>query len=279
VTGGDGATSGQRGAPGPAARRRRQLVIACAVLLCAATGVGLIVYGQRVPNSQPAPLPDHQFALDPAAAPDPVAGPMPTLASPTDTATGASRATGAVVVGAAGPTGSSSAGSVTAGTGPWHAADPDPAKRQQAPQVPVVDQHLIIPAIGVDAPVQTTDRVAGSLVLPDDVSTVTEWSGSSAINADHGTVLIAGHIDNVHQGMGALYFMHTLNPGDAIYLVVNGTVTRWKVTALQTVGKLALPQDVWSGDQGPRLLKLVTCGGAVHHGSYDDNVIVTAVPF
>jgi hypothetical protein len=43
--------------------------------------------------------------------------------------------------------------------------------------------------------------------------------------------------------------------------------------------KSALPKDVWAGEEGPRVLKLVTCGGEIMDGNYLNNVIVTAVPF
>lgn len=260
-------------------RSRRRLVGWVAVAASAVAGLALVLHGLQVPNDRAAPLPTHQYAVDPAAAPDPVTAPVPTLASANPSGDSAVPAESDPAGPAESASSNDTVSPAAAVAGAWHAADPDPAKRQQTPQVPVTDRHLIIPAIGVDAAVEITDRVGGSLQLPTDVAEVTVWSGSASVTAQHGTLLVAGHIDNVHQGMGALYFIHTLNAGDAVYLAMDDTVTRWKVTALQTVDKLALPQDVWAGDDGPRQLKLVTCGGAVHNGSYDDNVIVTAVPF
>ena len=61
-------------------------------------------------------------------------------------------------------------------------------------------------------------------------------------------------------------------------------MTTWHVTSVREVVKSALPQDIFT-KSGPRRLVVVTCGGALEpipgsHGefSYDDNIIVTAVP-
>lgn len=155
----------------------------------------------------------------------------------------------------------------------------------QTPQVPVRESHLVIPVLGVDAAIAELplddDR---SLVLPGDVNRITLWDGSAAITGDTGTILVAGHVDNASQGAGALYWIHTLQPGDAVFLAREGVVTRWKVTGMETVRKAALPERIWAGDSGPRQLVLVTCGGELvrdesGRGNYLDNVVVTATPF
>lgn len=142
----------------------------------------------------------------------------------------------------------------------------------------VRDERLIVPSLGVDATIDVTALQAGLLDLPADVSRVALWDGSPPIDSDAGTILVAGHVDNIHQGPGALWPLHQVTEGSLIVLAHGGQVSRWKVVGVTSVVKSALPQDVFAGPIGPRRLVLVTCGGDIHQGSYDSNVIVTAVP-
>lgn len=238
-----------------------------------AVAVALIVAGLNA-TPPPAPLPATQFNADPGSVPDPVTEQPPTI--------GQSAPDGA---------GRQSAAQPSAGQpNPEHGADgvgPSAAEtrpRSQVPTAPLADDRLVIPAVGVNAPVGTSGIADGELVLPSDVADTTMWDGSAPIDGDTGTILVAGHVDNVNQGPGAMWPLHLTEPGDAVYLTRDGTVTRWKIVASQAVTKANLPQTLFTGKAGPRLLKLVTCGGQVVHdsagrGSYVDNVVITAVPF
>lgn len=154
--------------------------------------------------------------------------------------------------------------------------------RPQVPSGPVADNHLTIPALGVDAAVSVNGTDSkGGLLLPEDVNRLTEWSGSAPITGTSGTIVVAGHVDNINQGMGALFYLAKAEPGDVLYLTMDGHVTRWKTVGLQAVVKAELPSRLWVGNRGPRTLIVVTCGGPfkeqAHH--YRDNVVLTAVPF
>lgn len=230
------------------------LIVLAAVLLAAA--VVLIVRGfSETGGSVTAPVPASAFSS--AALPDGTLPPFPTAAP-------------------AGP----DVGTVA----PEHFSRSDRPPAEQVPDGPVLDGHLVIPVLGVDAAVVSEPLDEdNSLILPTDVNRVTRWSGSAAQDSAAGTVLVAGHVDNAAQGQGALYWIHTLAAGDVIFLAEGGLVTRWQVTGLEAVHKAALPDRVWAGPDGPRQLILVTCGGqflrdADGRGHYEDNVIVTAVP-
>lgn len=173
-------------------------------------------------------------------------------------------------------------GSQASGKPSGQAASDGHGARPQVPSGPVADNHLTIPALGVDAAVSVNGTDSkGGLLLPEDVNRLTEWSGSAPITGTSGTIVVAGHVDNINQGMGALFYLARSEPGDVLYLTMDGHVTRWKTVGLEAVVKAALPSRLWVGETGPRTLIVVTCGGpfneATHH--YRDNIVLTAVPF
>lgn len=229
--------------------RAAAFVLAVCVLI--AGGIVLIVVGLRddgPSSAAAAPLPARDFSQ--TSVPDPATGALPRI----DPANGLTETAA-------------------------HAPDTAAGVRSQEPDGPVLDDRLVIPVIGVNAQVMANPIDDGSLVLPEQVNMLTLWDGSADIAGQTGTVLVAGHVDNYIQGEGALYWLHTLEPGDALYLSHRGVVTRWKTVALKSYPKQAFPQEVWAGPAGPRTLVVVTCGGAFHSGNYDDNVVLTAVPF
>ena len=148
----------------------------------------------------------------------------------------------------------------------------------------------MIPALCLDGPIVPASRHRdGSLAVPNDVAEVGLWTDgaplelASGSQPERGTTLLAGHVNYVGQGQGTLGPLYRVAPGTVIYATTAaGGVTRWQVVAATAVRKSRLPAEVFVGRSGPRRLTLVTCGGSIHrsgHGwTYDDNVVVTAVP-
>ena len=149
--------------------------------------------------------------------------------------------------------------------------------------------RVVIGSLCINAPiVPTTVAGDGSLIIPADVHKVGLWTGGAAIVAPAGTTVIAGHVDDVNQGPGAMNQLRNVAPGAVVSVTeTSGQVTRWQVTDVAVVGKDSLPPVVFAGKNGPRRLALVTCGGPLLHlsnghggtyGTYRDNIVVTAVP-
>lgn len=149
--------------------------------------------------------------------------------------------------------------------------------------------RVVIGSLCINAPVVPTVVAGdGSLIIPVDVHKVGLWTGGAAIVAPAGTTVIAGHVDDVNQGPGAMNQLHNVAPGAVVSVTeTSGQVTRWQVTDVAVVGKDSLPPVVFAGKNGPRRLALVTCGGPLLHlpnghggtyGTYRDNIVVTAVP-
>jgi len=140
----------------------------------------------------------------------------------------------------------------------------------------VAADHLVIPSLHVNAAVVTTSIVDRELVIPANVHDVGEWSRL----ANAGTTIVAGHINWVGQGPGALDGLADIAPGATVYLANRaGVVSVWSVVRLRAVLKKHLPQALFATG-GARQLVLVTCGGAFNAAThqYADNVLATAVP-
>ena len=157
--------------------------------------------------------------------------------------------------------------------------DGDPAV---APRVAPVGVRA--PSIDVDAPVVPVGILPGDVMeIPDDVDDLGWYDpdGLGVAPGQRGTAVFAGHVDSRTQGRGALYELRDLAIGDPVEVVLaDGTVQRWRVTAVRQYPKATLPYDevfTWAG--APRLA-LITCGGEFDRTerSYLDNIVAYAEP-
>jgi hypothetical protein len=171
------------------------------------------------------------------------------------------------------------------------AGEPVPAAGPGGCRPALAPSTLIIPSACIDGSiVGTTRQATGALLIPGNVHDVGLWddgepllSPSGAVYTS-GTTLMAGHVNYVGQGDGALFNLYQVQPGALVYATdASGRATLWRVVSAVSVLKADLPASVFAGTQGPRRLVMVTCGGSIRYqpGSgwtYDDNVVVTAVP-
>ncbi|MGY1783252.1 class F sortase [Geodermatophilus sp. SYSU D01036] len=161
---------------------------------------------------------------------------------------------------------------------------PGPVVRDAAPApapavVPPV--RLQVPALGVEAPVDPAGVAAdGRMALPDDVARAGWYRFGPAPGAP-GSAVLAGHVDDAEQGLGALAPLRSAEPGQEVLVTdAAGATTRWRVVARDLLDKQALPVDLLFTREGPPRLTLVTCGGPFlpDVGGYRDNVVVVAEP-
>lgn len=141
--------------------------------------------------------------------------------------------------------------------------------------------HLAVPARGVDAVVEAVGvQPDGQMTLPDDVDRVGWYRFGPAPGAD-GSAVIAGHVDDREQGLGALAPLREAEVGDEVVVTDSaGTATRWRVLSRELIQKQVLPLDRLFAREGPPRLTLITCGGPflAEFGSYRDNVVVVTEP-
>ena len=167
---------------------------------------------------------------------------------------------------------------------PPAAAAPTVTTRDAAPTV--VPQRpapvrLAVPALGVDAPVEPVGvRDDGQMDLPDDVDRL-GWYRFGPVPGGEGSAVLAGHVDDADQGLGALAPLRDAEPGaEVVSTDAAGTATRWRVVSREVLEKQALPVDRLFARTGEPRLVLVTCGGPFlpDVGGYRDNVVVVAEP-
>jgi LPXTG-site transpeptidase (sortase) family protein len=137
--------------------------------------------------------------------------------------------------------------------------------------------RLVVPRLGVDAPVIGIGTVDGVLVPPDDPATLGWWAAGAEPGAARGGALITGH--TVHTGGGAFDDLGTLRPGDRVKVNTLDGVIRYFVTDVRTYRKASLAQHaekVFSQSVRGRLV-LITCEDW-NGTSYESNSVVVAEP-
>lgn len=145
-----------------------------------------------------------------------------------------------------------------------------------APVVPPVRLQLA----GVDAPLDPVGvDPAGAMALPEDVDRVGWYRFGPVPGSAEGTAVLAGHVDDAEQGLGALAPLRDVELGAEVQVTdAAGAVTRWRVVSRELIEKQVLPLASLFQRAGPPRLVLVTCGGEFvpELRSYRDNVVVVA---
>jgi hypothetical protein len=150
-----------------------------------------------------------------------------------------------------------------------HPAPPHPAVG--------VPRRLLVPRLGVNAPVVGIDAPNGILVPPSDPTVLGWWRRGARPGARYGGALITGH--TVSTGGGAFDDLETLASGDQVRVRTDRGTIRYRVSAVTVYRKASLARDaarVFS-QKVPGRLVLITCedwNGTV----YLSNAVVFADP-
>ena len=152
-----------------------------------------------------------------------------------------------------------------------------------APLVAVVPPvRLTLPARGIEAPIDPVGvEPAGEMTLPEDVDRVGWYSYGPMPGGPQGAAVLAGHVDDAEQGLGALAPLREAEARDEVVVeAADGSSTRWTVTSRESIEKPGLPLgELFARTGAPRLV-LLTFGGPFYEvlRSYRDNVVVVAEP-
>jgi hypothetical protein len=141
--------------------------------------------------------------------------------------------------------------------------------------------RLRMPGLAVAAEVDAMGvRPDGQMALPDEVDRV-GWYRFGPVPGAEGSAVIAGHVDDRDQGLGAMAPLRDAAVGEEVQVDdATGTTTRWRVVSRELIEKQVLPLDRLFARGGPPRLTLITCGGPFlpQFRSYRDNVVVVAEP-
>jgi sortase (surface protein transpeptidase) len=154
--------------------------------------------------------------------------------------------------------------------------------------------ELRIPQIGVDAPVGASVVSSGEMGTPQGPATVfwydlSQFPGLGGAPGAGGNAIFSGHVDLssyvpyadvTYRGVGVFQNLHTLVPGDRIFVDYNGQTLEYQVAWKEQVnaGDNARWQQIWSADVPVDSITIYTCGGDFDsiEQSYTDRVVVRA---
>lgn len=138
-------------------------------------------------------------------------------------------------------------------------------------------RRVVIPALGVDAPVVPVAAPGRVLVPPSDPTQLGWWAGGAAPGAARGSALVAGH--TVGAGGGALDDLEALERGDRVVVRTSRGGRSFQVRTVRIYEKAIVAEraeDLFDQDVAGRLL-LLTCEDWDGE-RYRSNVVVTAAP-
>jgi len=142
-----------------------------------------------------------------------------------------------------------------------------------------VPVRIVIPAIGVNAPIMTVGMADGAVGVPPLSShNLVAWFNGSVTPGQDGPSLIDGHVDS-YTGPSVFFNLKNLRQGDIVRILrSDGTTVTFRVAWVQVTSKSAFPWGAVLGPMAYPALRLVTCGGPFDYatGHYTDNIIVYA---
>lgn len=156
-------------------------------------------------------------------------------------------------------------------------SSPSPAPTR-APADPGVRPDLVVvPDLGVRAPVTGIRTEDGALTPPSDPQQVGWWTGGARPGASAGAAVVTGH--TVRAGGGAFDDLETLAAGDDVLVRSGAREVAYVVDAVEvlTRDELARRSASLFSRSGPGRLVLITCEDW-DGTAYRSNVVVTARP-
>lgn len=144
---------------------------------------------------------------------------------------------------------------------------------------PAKPTRLVVPALGVRAPITPVEvSPSGVLDPPEDVDVVGWWQRSMRPGATRGQTVLTGH--TVHTGGGVLDDLGDLRPGQVVRVVTPKGAMVYRTTRVVTLSKAELAarsQDLFGQERNRTRLVLITCTD--WNGSdFESNVVAFARP-
>ena len=139
--------------------------------------------------------------------------------------------------------------------------------------------RLLIPAIGVDAPVTVKGLRADAVMdVPDGPEDVA-WYNFTARPGMGGNTVISGHLDYHNYGAAVFWRLKELREGDMVEVrLADGSVLRYRVSLKLSYDARTAPVPEIVGPTSKEVVTLITCGGTFDSGSrdYSNRLVVRA---
>jgi len=141
---------------------------------------------------------------------------------------------------------------------------PAPAGNGSSYTVPGAPARLRIPAIGVDANVQSVGlswKGTGDMGIPTNFTDVAWYNGGPAPGAP-GSAVINGHLDGKEVPQAVFYNLGKLKPGDLVEVEdKKGMLLQFRVVETKLYDYDAPTAEIFAGDASKTRLNLITCTG------------------
>jgi len=139
--------------------------------------------------------------------------------------------------------------------------------------------RLLIPAIGVDAPITVKGlRADATMDVPDGPEDVA-WYNFTARPGMGSNAVISGHLDYHDYGAAVFWRLKELREGDIVEVrLADGSVLRYRVSLKLSYDARMAPVPEIVGPTSKEVVTLITCGGTFDSGSrtYSNRLVVRA---
>jgi hypothetical protein len=145
--------------------------------------------------------------------------------------------------------------------------------------MPAEPVRLVIPALGIDAPIRPVGVDNGEMEVPP-TAQVVAWYRFGPTPGHRGSAVLAAHVSWGGE-LGVFYHLRNLPPGAEIEVhFADSSVRRFYSVALTAYDKTNLPVEQIFAREGEPVLTLITCGGNFNPSirRFEQNVVVYARP-
>ena len=139
---------------------------------------------------------------------------------------------------------------------------PTPVATAAAPAAPALPVRLVIPRIGIDAPVTVKSVEPDGLMQnpngPEDVA----WYDFTAPPGRGGNAVFSGHLDYRDYGPAVFARLREVKAGDVLEVrLEDGTLHRYVVSLSALYPATSAPSEEIVGPTGREMVTLITCEG------------------
>jgi LPXTG-site transpeptidase (sortase) family protein len=156
-------------------------------------------------------------------------------------------------------------------SGTWYAVP------MRAPAIPPIPRFIVIPSIGVKAPLVPVGLEPSGIMASPAQAHVVGWYQLGPRPGASSNAILAGHID-WYGKEGAFKNLNKVQPGDVVQILTEEGFYRYEVQSLQVYPDHQAPIDkIFAPTDDPQLT-LITCAGQYNFrtGTYPDRLVVVA---